>query len=76
VLDQVDLSLSLTPEEYAARLKKAQAKLRELQHQIYLRRVPVVIAYEGWDAALGGLVFHWRSNRLRIGLWSSCLCCP
>jgi polyphosphate kinase 2 (PPK2 family) len=46
-LDHVDLSLSLTPEEYVTRLKKAQAKLRELEHQIYLRRVPVVIAYEG-----------------------------
>jgi AMP-polyphosphate phosphotransferase len=51
VLDRVDLSLSLTPEEYATRLKKAQAALRELEHKIYLRRVPVVIAYEGWDAA-------------------------
>ena len=46
-LDHVDLSLSLTPEEYAIRLKKAQATLRELEHQIYLRRVPVVIAYRG-----------------------------
>jgi len=51
VLDRVNLSLSLTPEEYANRLKKAQAVLRELEHEIYLRRVPVVIAYEGWDAA-------------------------
>jgi polyphosphate:AMP phosphotransferase len=51
VLDRADLSLSLTPEEYATRLKKAQAALRELEHKIYLRRVPVVIAYEGWDAA-------------------------
>src|SRR5258708_20354546 len=48
-LDHVDLSLSLTPEEYATRLKNAQAKLRELEHQIYLRPVPVVIPYEGWD---------------------------
>ena len=62
-LDQVDLSLSLTPEEYAARLKKAQAKLRELQHQIYLRRVPVVIAYEGWDAAgKGGNIRRLTQN--------------
>src|SRR5215469_15917888 len=50
-LDHVNLSLSLTPEEYATRLKKAQARIRELEHKIYLRRVPVVIAYEGWDAA-------------------------
>jgi AMP-polyphosphate phosphotransferase len=49
--DHVDLSLSLTAEEYDGRLKKAQTKLRELEHQIYRRRVPVIIAYEGWDAA-------------------------
>jgi polyphosphate kinase 2 (PPK2 family) len=63
VFDQVDVSLSLTPEEYATRLKKAQAKLRELQHQIYLRRVPVVIAYEGWDAAgKGGNIRRLTQN--------------
>jgi AMP-polyphosphate phosphotransferase len=63
VLNQVDVSLSLTPEEYATRLKKAQAKLRELEHQIYLRRVPVVIAYEGWDAAgKGGNIRRLTQN--------------
>jgi AMP-polyphosphate phosphotransferase len=62
-LDHVDLSLSLTPEEYVTRLKKAQAKLRELEHQIYLRRVPVVIAYEGWDAAgKGGNIRRLTQN--------------
>jgi len=50
-LDHVDMSLSLAAEEYDDRLKKAQTKLRELEHQIYRRRIPVVIAYEGWDAA-------------------------
>src|SRR5260221_2527 len=50
-LDRVDLSLSLTAEEYADPLKKGKTKLRELEHQIYRRRIPVVIAYEGCDAA-------------------------
>jgi polyphosphate kinase 2 (PPK2 family) len=59
----VDLSKSLTPEEAAARLKKAQAELRELEHEIYLRRVPVVIAYEGWDAAgKGGNIRRLTQN--------------
>ncbi len=63
VLDHVNLSLSLTPEEYATRLKKAQATLRELEHEIYLRRVPVVIAYEGWDAAgKGGNIRRLTQN--------------
>jgi AMP-polyphosphate phosphotransferase len=62
-LDHVDLSKSLTPDEYAARLKKAQAALRELEHEIYLRRVPVVIAYEGWDAAgKGGNIRRLTQN--------------
>jgi polyphosphate kinase 2 (PPK2 family) len=59
----VDLSLSLSHEEYVTRLKKAQAKLRELEHQIYLRRLPVIIAYEGWDAAgKGGNIRRLTQN--------------
>jgi AMP-polyphosphate phosphotransferase len=62
-LDHVDLSKSLTPEEYAVRVKKAQGTLRELEHEIYLRRVPVVIAYEGWDAAgKGGNIRRLTQN--------------
>ena len=62
-LDHVNLSLSLTTEEYAIRLKKAQVQLRELEHEIYLRRVPVVIAYEGWDAAgKGGNIRRLTQN--------------
>jgi polyphosphate:AMP phosphotransferase len=62
-LAQVDLSRSLTPEEYSARLKKAQAELRDLEHELYRRRVPVVIAYEGWDAAgKGGNIRRLTEN--------------
>jgi polyphosphate:AMP phosphotransferase len=62
-LDHVDLSLSLTAQEYADRLKEAQTRLRELEHQIYRRRMPVVIAYEGWDAAgKGGNIRRLTQN--------------
>jgi len=62
-LDQVDLSLSLSPDEYDARVKDAQVMLRELEHEIYRRRVPVVIAYEGWDAAgKGGNIRRLTQN--------------
>jgi AMP-polyphosphate phosphotransferase len=62
-LDHVDLSKSLTVEEYTARLKKSQAELRELEHEIYLRRIPVVVAYEGWDAAgKGGNIRRLTQN--------------
>ncbi len=51
ILDGADLTLSMDRDEYDRRLKKAQARLRELEHEIYVRRMPVVIVYQGWDAA-------------------------
>jgi len=50
-LDAVDLRLSMDPEEYDRKLDKYQARARELEHRIYKQRIPVVIVYEGWDAA-------------------------
>jgi len=50
VLDRVDLSLSLTKEEYKSELDTLQARLRELEFECYTHRVPVLIGYEGWDA--------------------------
>lgn len=51
VLQQADLSLSLDADDYQEKLKKKQKKLRDLEHLMYLQRLPVVIVYEGWDAA-------------------------
>lgn len=51
ILDRIDVSVSLSKEEYSGKLEKCQAKLRELEYMIYRKRVPVIIMYEGWDAA-------------------------
>jgi polyphosphate kinase 2 (PPK2 family) len=51
VLGQVDLSQSLAKEEYESELKVCQRDIRELEHEAYRHRLPVVILYEGWDAA-------------------------
>ncbi|MBN1669856.1 MAG: polyphosphate:AMP phosphotransferase [Kiritimatiellae bacterium] len=51
VLDNVDLSLALERDDYHRELKKKQKRLRDLEYGIYMRRIPVVILYEGWDAA-------------------------
>ena len=51
ILDKVDLSVAMERGEYRRKLKKRQARVRELEHEIYVRRIPVVIVYEGWDAA-------------------------
>ncbi len=32
-------------------LKRYQKRLGELHSELYLRKIPMVIAYEGWDAA-------------------------
>jgi polyphosphate:AMP phosphotransferase len=51
LLDTTDLSRSMPRETYEAGLKKHQVRLNEIEHEIYLKRIPVVIVYEGWDAA-------------------------
>ena len=50
-LAQVDLSRSLTEEEYDARRKALQKRLSVLHNRVYRKKVPVIIVYEGWDAA-------------------------
>ena len=41
----------LSVEEYKEELDKCQKKLKSLHYELYLRKIPVIIAYEGWDAA-------------------------
>ena len=51
VLDEADLNLSLTRAEYKKELKRCQQRLIEAEYRAYAKRIPVVIAYEGWDAS-------------------------
>ncbi|MDO4460767.1 MAG: polyphosphate:AMP phosphotransferase [Clostridia bacterium] len=49
-----DISLDdkkISDEEYKVKLKVLQTRLRELHNEIYNAKIPVIIAYEGWDAA-------------------------
>ena len=50
-LADVNLDHSLTREEYEERLKNAQKKLAKLHNALYLKKAPVIIGFEGWDAA-------------------------
>ena len=50
-LGQSDLSLSLNRDEYEEALDVYQKRIRELEHEVYVERIPVMIVYEGWDAA-------------------------
>lgn len=51
MLDTADLSKALTRDEYDRQRKIYQQRLWELEHEVYLRRLSVVMVYEGWDAA-------------------------
>ncbi len=49
-----DVSLedkTISDEEYKSELKRLQTKLGMLHNRLYRKRVPVVMVYEGWDAA-------------------------
>ena len=50
-LDAVDHSLMLDPTDYRERLKAEQARLNRLELEMYLKRIPLMLAFEGWDAA-------------------------
>ena len=63
VLSGVDLTKTLTREEYKERLDKLQKKLEVLHGELYRLRIPVVIGFEGWDAAgKGGAIRRLTSH--------------
>jgi polyphosphate kinase 2 (PPK2 family) len=51
ILDKVDLDQALKRKEYEEQLKEYQVRLRELEFRCYEERRPVIVGYEGWDAA-------------------------
>ena len=51
LLSEVPLDKSMEEEEYKKELKQLQHRLGELHNRLYRKKVPVIIAYEGWDAA-------------------------
>lgn len=50
-LGEVDLSPTMENKLYKEKLKKLQRRLFELHNEIYLHRRPLIIVFEGWDAA-------------------------
>jgi polyphosphate:AMP phosphotransferase len=63
ILQRVDLSKSIDPQDYSAQLKQLQAKLHLLGFAAYQQQRPVVIVFEGWDAAgKGGAIQRLTSE--------------
>ncbi|MGJ5675811.1 MAG: polyphosphate:AMP phosphotransferase [Nostochopsis sp.] len=51
LLAQVDLNQSLSEVDYEEQLATQQVQLRELQLNIHKHQIPVLVLFEGWDAA-------------------------
>lgn len=51
MLEKIDLSLALDRDSYVHEVTRRQVQLRELGYQIYLQKRPVILVFEGWDAA-------------------------
>lgn len=50
ILSKADLTLKYTREEYDGKLEKLQKKMEKLHGELYRRRIPIVLGFEGWDA--------------------------
>jgi len=67
VLSGIDLSQSLTRDEYRKKLAKQQGKLRRLSIEARKRGISTVLAFEGWDAAGKGGVIRRVTGALEAG---------
>lgn len=50
VLEKIDLNRSCSRVEYEIKKKALQKELGKLHGELYRKRIPVVIGFEGWDA--------------------------
>ena len=64
MLEKVDLSKELPKEEYKSVISGLKNRLGELQRKVYNLGIPVIIVFEGWDAAGKGTMI----NRLLISM--------
>lgn len=64
VLSGADLTRTLSKDEYKEKLDALQKKLEFLHSEIYRLRIPVVLGFEGWDAAGKGGAIHRLTSHL------------
>ena len=62
-LKNLDLSASFSAEEYKEALTKHQQRLGTLQCKLFKDKIPLIVAFEGWDAAgKGGNILRLTEN--------------
>lgn len=50
-LSEINLQKSFDPFAYHETCKRLQKSLRKLQNEMYLKKIPAILVFEGWDAA-------------------------
>lgn len=76
-LSKTDLSLICPKEIYKKKLKKLQKKIALLHNELYRRRIPVVIGFEGWDAGgKGGAIRRLTATMDPRGFVVNPVCAP
>ena len=67
VLSKSDLTKSLEEKEYRKKMDQLQKKLEILHSELYRLRIPVVLGFEGWDAAgKGGAIRRLTLSLIHI----------
>lgn len=51
MLETLDLTRTMDREAYVREVTRRQIQLRELGYQVYAQKRPVIVLFEGWDAA-------------------------
>ncbi len=64
MLDTVDLSLALSKKATAQVIRQQQERLFELAEMTFERKIPVIVVFEGWDAAGKGTNIAKITERL------------
>jgi polyphosphate kinase 2 (PPK2 family) len=64
MLETLDLSCKIGRDEYMRQLARRQIQMRELGLQVFQQQRPVVLIFEGWDAAGKGGVIKRITERL------------
>jgi polyphosphate kinase 2 (PPK2 family) len=64
MLETLDLTRKLDREAYVREVTARQIQLRELGYQVYLQKRPVIVLFEGWDAAGKGGAIKRTTEKL------------
>ena len=51
ILQNIDLARDIDDDEYKKRLKQLQKDSRDLAYELYRRKIPMILVFEGWDAS-------------------------